>query len=147
MIYIETNKQCGNSLSAELREAGLPSVFGITTRRIVDGSVVKGHPRAFQIDAPEGQRDAIQAILGAHVPDFGNIAKKISGVKAEARKRIDEVAPVWKQANALRKNPNDPIFSKIDAIREKSDLIEAHLATLTDAEAGAYDIENSPLWD
>ena len=68
-------------------------------------------------------------------------------VKAEARKRIDAVAPVWKQVNTVRENPSDPMFKKIDAIREKSELIEAHLATLTDGEAGKYDIENSPLWD
>jgi len=68
-------------------------------------------------------------------------------VKAEARKRIEAVAPVWKQVNTARENPSDPMFKKIDAIRDKSELIEAHLATLTDSEAGEYDIENSPLWD
>ena len=68
-------------------------------------------------------------------------------VKTEARKRIDAIAPLWKQMNAARENPSDAIFSEIDVIRKKSNMIEAHLDTLTDAEAGAYDIENSPIWD
>jgi hypothetical protein len=54
---------------------------------------------------------------------------------------------LWKQMNAARENPSDAIFSEIDVIRKKSNMIEAHLDTLTDAEAGAYDIENSPIWD
>ena len=89
-------------------------------------------------------------------------------VKAEARKRIDAVAPDYQRenANALwlslleKRQDGDTLTTAekawasaarqmrltIKDIRNKSNLIEAHLATLTDAEAGAYDIENSPLW-
>ena len=73
--------------------------------------------------------------------------QSVRQVKAEAGRRIDAIAPLWKQMNAARENPSDAIFSEIDVIRKKSNMIEAHLDTLTDAEAGAYDIENSPIWD
>ena len=68
-------------------------------------------------------------------------------VKKEAAKRIDNVAPIWRQVNRIRENPSDPMFKKIDVIRKKSNMIEAHLDTLTDVEASVYDIENSPFWD
>ncbi len=147
MIYLQTNKKFADSLSAELAAAGLPVSYGFGTRRTVNGNIEKGHPRAFTIDVSESRRADVQAVLDAHVPNFGHVAKKTNKVKVEARRRIDAVAPVWKQVNTARENPSDPMFKKIDAIRDKSELIEAHLATLTDSEAGEYDIENSPLWD
>jgi hypothetical protein len=147
MIYLETDKTFSNSISAELKAAGLPAAFGMTTRRIIDGKVQKGHSRALTIDVDESQRSTVQSVLDAHVPFFDHADKKIAEVKAEARRRIDAIAPLWKQMNAARENPSDAIFSEIDVIRKKSNMIEAHLATLTDAEAGAYDIENSPFWD
>ncbi len=147
MIYIETEKELSGSFLSELESAGLPRSFEVTRRRVINGKVEKGHPRALRIEAPEGQRDVIQAILDAHVPNFEHVDRKILETKFEASRRINEVAPLWKQMNVARENPNNPIFKEIDSIRKKSDSIEAHLTTLTDAEAGVYDIENSPFWD
>ncbi len=102
---------------------------------------------AERADSGAGKSPKIVGKVMDNTPTPPTVASRILDAKAEASRRINEVAPVWKQTNALRKNPNNPIFKEIDSIREKSDLIEAHIETLTDAEAGAYDIENSPLWD
>ncbi len=148
-MIIETNKQVSRSFDADLKSAGL--VFNSvswSTRRTINGKVEKGHPRALIIpDLTDADIPAVQAVLDAHVPDFGHVDRKILETKAHASKRIGAIAPLWKQMNAARENPKDAIFSKIDVIRKKSNMIEAHLDTLTDAEAGAYDIENSPIWD
>lgn len=97
-------------------------------------------------DSEAGKSPIIAGQIVDSTPPPPTVASRILDTKAEAAMRINKIAPLWKQANTIRENPNDPIFNQIDAIREKSNLIEAHLATLTDAEAGAYDIENSPLW-
>ncbi len=168
MIYIETKKQFSDSLSAELEAAGLPTAFGITTRRIVDGVVEKGHPRAVGIDVDESRRAEVQAVIDAHVPNFGHVARKVGETKAEAGRRINARMPEWKQRNYLayslevtRKvqagetptaEENATIafiegewaFAK--AVRAASDVIEAQVQAMTDAEAGAFDVAASPEW-
>jgi len=162
MIYIQTNKDIGDTFSAELVAAGLPSVFNITTRRIINGVVSKGHPRAFAIDVDESRRADVQAVLDAHVPFFGHADRKIAETKAEANRRILAILPEWKQRNytarAVEKvaagevgddewNAMHTAWQQIKAVRVASDAIEAEINALTDEQAGQYDVSASPLWD
>jgi hypothetical protein len=95
----------------------------------------------------EEHRAAVEAIMAAHVPFHGHAAKKTAEVKREANRRIEAVAPVWKQLNAVRAaKPNDPLFAAVDAIRAASDAIEARLKGMTDAEAGAFDVATAVEW-
>jgi len=162
MLYIETDKQFGDTLSAELQAAGLPIAFGMSTRRVVDGRVEKGHPRAFTIDVDESRRAEVQAVLDAHVPFFGHADIKIAETKAEANRRILAILPEWKQRNytarAVEKvaagevgddewNAMSAAWTAIKAVRVASDAIEAEINALTDEQAGQYDVSASPLWD
>lgn len=53
-------------------------------------------------------------------------AERIAAIKAEAGRRIDEFAPLWKQLNAERAGDADSaaLFARIDAIRAASDALE-----------------------
>lgn len=93
-------------------------------------------------------------------------ALKIAEAKAEASRRILTRLPDWKQRNYLahsleltRKGEDnltpeetasiafmEAEWEYAKSIREASNLIEAHIATLTDEEAGAYDVSASELW-
>lgn len=162
MLYIETDKQLSVSFSDELEAASLPREFQDTTRRIIDGEVSKGHPRAIGIDVDESRRAGVQAVIDAHVPDFGHVATKIAETKAEANRRIIAILPEWKQRNytarAVEKvaagevgddewNAMQTSWQQIKAVRVASDAIEAEIAALTDEQAGRYDVAASPLWD
>ena len=161
MIYLETDKELGNAFGAELVAAGLPSVFSITTRRIINGVVSKGHPRAVGMDVGESRRAEVQAVIDAHVPFFGHVASKVQETKAEANRRILAILPEWKQRNytarAVEKvasgevgddewNAMQTAWRQIKAIRIASDAIEAEIYALTDAEAGAFSPSISSHW-
>jgi len=45
-------------------------------------------------------------------------------IKAEAKRRIESIAPLWRQINAMREG-DTALFDKIDAIRAASDKLEA----------------------
>ena len=69
-------------------------------------------------------------------------AEKIKWIKAKAAEAINNTAPVWKQMNLLRAWVNggtkDTRFDQIDAIRTKSDQLEAQVnAATTVAEINA----------
>ena len=162
VIYVETDKQFSNSLSAELEAAGLPAAYGISTRRVVDGVIEKDHPRALNIDVDESRRADVQAVLDAHIPFFGHADRKIAETKAEANRRILAILPEWKQRNytarAVEKvaagevgddewNAMNAAWTAIKAIRLASDAIEAEINALTDEQAGQYDVSANPLWD
>lgn len=161
MIYIETQNEFSASLFDELVAAGLPAAYAVTTRRIIDGKVSKGHPRALSIDVDESRRADVQAVINAHVPDFGHVATKIAETKAEAGRRILAILPDWKQRNYAARaveiiadeevgsdewNEMQAAWRQIEAVRTASDVIEAQIADLTDAEAGAFDVAASPEW-
>ncbi len=68
--------------------------------------------------------------------EIANIkAEKIKWIKAKAAEAINNVAPVWKQMNLLRAWVNggtkDTRFDQIDAIRTKSDQLEAQVNAAT----------------
>lgn len=86
----------------------------------------------------------------------------IAETKAEANRRILAILPEWKQRNytarAVEKvaagevgddewNAMSAAWTAIKAVRVASDAIEAEIATLTDEQAGQYDVAASPLWD
>ena len=69
-------------------------------------------------------------------------AEKIKWIKAKAGEEINAIVPVWKQMNLLRAQVNggtkDARFDQIDAIRTKSDQLEAQVnAAITVAEINA----------
>ena len=91
---------------------------------------------------------------------------KIKEVKIEARRRIEAIAPPWKQDNMAgfllrlqdkevitpeeltEKTAINSLYDQIKAIRGKSDLIEADINALTIYEDLVnFDIANNPLWD
>ena len=169
-MYIETEKICSGSFFGELKAAGLE--FGSiewTTRRIVNGKVEKGHPRAlFIAELGDEHIDTVQAVVDAHVHNFNHAVERISEVKAEAKRRIGLLALPYQRENAaalwtslLEKRVNgDTLTQKqinqakavrdlriaIDDVRTASDAIEAEIALLSDENAGLYDIVNSILW-
>jgi hypothetical protein len=90
-------------------------------------------------------------------------------VKAEANRRITERMPEWKQRNYIafnlemeRKERKGEVLTPEElalvtftegewefakAIRSASNVIEAEIALLTDAEAGVFDVENHIKWN
>ena len=72
----------------------------------------------------------------------------IERVKYHAQRRIDQVAPLWRQLNDLR-GPGaeaDARFAAIDAIRTASEAIEIEIAASDASALDALDIPNHPLW-
>lgn len=65
-------------------------------------------------------------------------AALIGAAKAEAGRRIDAIAPLWRQTNLLRDvGPGAPEFAAIDAVRAASNRLEALLAAASDDELAA----------
>ena len=61
-------------------------------------------------------------------------------IKREARRRIDRVAPLWRQLNDLRSDDSTAAhrFAKIDAIRSASDEIERALGDTLDHDLAEF---------
>lgn len=75
-------------------------------------------------------------------------ATALRRVKREASRRIEAIAPIWRQLNDQRApSPESAArFAAIDAIREASNLIEAEVETLSATALDAIDIAAHPLW-
>ncbi len=72
----------------------------------------------------------------------------IRRVKREAARRIEAIAPLWRQLNDQR-DPSrlaEERFAAIDAIRTASNAIEAEIAPLSAAAAASFEVANHPLW-
>lgn len=69
-------------------------------------------------------------------------------VKREAARRIEAIAPLWRQLNDQRAPTPESTarFTAIDAIRAASNLIEADVVDLPAAALDALDIAAHPLW-
>lgn len=69
-------------------------------------------------------------------------------IRAEARRRIEAISPVWRQMNDMRTpTPASAArFAAIDAIRAASALIEQDLAETGSAALGSFPIADHPLW-
>ncbi|WP_311270843.1 hypothetical protein [Sphingobium sp. WCS2017Hpa-17] len=75
-------------------------------------------------------------------------ATAVRQVKREAARRIEAVAPMWRQLNDQRA-PSDAgaaRFAAIDAVRAASDAIEAEIAGAAKAALVALNIAHHPLW-
>ena len=68
--------------------------------------------------------------------------------KREAARRIDAVAPIWRQMNDMRApGPDaDARFAAIDAIRAASTLIERQIASASADRLAALDIAAHDAW-
>ena len=69
-------------------------------------------------------------------------------IKREAQRRIEIVAPLWRQLNDLRSGAPDAArrFAEIDAIRHASERVEAELTATGDADLASFDVTGSPYW-
>lgn len=75
-------------------------------------------------------------------------AQLVAAIKREAARRIDQVAPIWRQLNDARAPSAQGArrFAQIDAIRDASNAIEALLADVADRDLGAFPISHNPAW-
>lgn len=76
-------------------------------------------------------------------------ALRSSAVKMEARRRIEAVYPLWKQVNILRDGTADEIQAMrvaINAVRNKSDAIEASIEEMTTQELMSFKVQHDSLW-
>lgn len=72
----------------------------------------------------------------------------LPAIRAEARRRIEAISPVWRQMNDMRTPTpaSTARFAAIDAIRAASALIEQDLAETGTAALGSFPIADHPLW-
>lgn len=75
-------------------------------------------------------------------------AELVRATKREAARRIDEVAPLWRQLNDAR-SPSaegDRRFAQVNAIRAASDEIEAAILKTPDAQLIDFPVRSNQLW-
>ncbi|MES2905077.1 MAG: hypothetical protein V4696_12905 [Pseudomonadota bacterium] len=76
-------------------------------------------------------------------------AATVSGIRAEANRRILMIAPLWRQINDLRAIDTPAAkrrFAAIDAIRAASTLVEQDAAETASDALSEFPIANHPLW-
>lgn len=75
-------------------------------------------------------------------------ARLRAAIKRDAARRIDQIAPIWRQLNDARtpSAEGERRFAQVDAIRDASDAIEALLADVADRDLGAFPISDNPAW-
>lgn len=98
--------------------------------------------------AASGQVIALQDGVPALAPRTPTRAQLVQAIKAEAARRIELIAPLWRQLNDTR-NPTPESaarFAAIDAIRTASNLIEQDLAETDTPGLPAFPITDHPLW-
>lgn len=91
------------------------------------------------------------------------LARSIEAVKAEAHRRITAIAPLWRQSNdnaliaaaAIELNAGATVRdfvpalerrAQIDAIRTASDVLEAAIGAMGEAEIAALDVTAAEHW-
>jgi hypothetical protein len=75
-------------------------------------------------------------------------AQLVAAIKREAARRIDQVAPIWRQVNDARSPTAEGArrFAQIDAIRDASDAIESLLDYAAARDLGAFPVSDNPAW-
>ena len=75
-------------------------------------------------------------------------ARAIQRTRREAARRIEHIAPLWRQMNDMRApGPDaDARFAAIDAIRAASTLIERQIASASAEQLAALDIAAHDAW-
>lgn len=84
-----------------------------------------------------------------HVPAAARRAATARRVRAEARRRIEEISPIWQQLNDLRDSMTPEAgdrFDRIDAVRAASNQIETRLAGIPADELQVLDIKALAEW-
>lgn len=111
---------------------------------------------------------AVQAIIDGFDALADARAKKVAAVKNEARRRILEIVPEWKQANLTARaselskiraerawtaeeqaewDAGQALWDQVKAIRVASNLVEADILAIEDWQAvGAVDVKASARW-
>ena len=71
-----------------------------------------------------------------------------NSVRSEAARRIRAVSPIWRQINDTRESTpeGEARFSRIDAIRDASNLIENQLSDAAAKALADFPIATHPLW-
>lgn len=87
-------------------------------------------------------------IIARRVDTGAQRAQLVAAIKREAARRIDQVAPIWRQLNDTRAPSAQGArrFAQIDAIRDASNAIEALLAAAADRDLGAFPVSTNPAW-
>lgn len=133
---------------------GLPT-FYLTEKQAPDGATKVTEKRFAQLLDAQSEGHAIKAgksgqpIIQKAKPNAAALRVSIERqVKREARRRIEEISPIWRQLNDNRKPSaeGDARFAKIDAIREASEAIAAVAQDLPAAKLSELSIGNHPLW-
>lgn len=72
----------------------------------------------------------------------------LAAIRAEARRRIEAISPIWRQMNDMRTPTpaSEARFAAIDAVRAASALIEQDLAETATTALGRFPIADHPLW-
>lgn len=75
-------------------------------------------------------------------------AALVLAIKAEAARRIEAIAPLWRQLNDSRAPTPESAarFAAIDAIRGASALIEQDLTATADKGLRGFPVADHPLW-
>lgn len=82
------------------------------------------------------------------VMEIDQRATSLAAVKMEARRRIEAVAPIWRQLNDTR-SPSDAgalRFARIDAIRSASAALEAIVQATADDALSSLSLADHPAW-
>lgn len=85
----------------------------------------------------------------AQLPDASDRRRQLRGaIRAEARRRITQISPLWRQLNDLREQTPAATarFARIDAIRAASTLIEQNLAEAPASALSTFPVATHLLW-
>jgi len=66
-----------------------------------------------------------KSLIKEIINNYKNTELKRSKIKLIAAEKINSIAPLYKQLNMVREDPNNSIFSRIDAVRFHSNNLEA----------------------
>lgn len=66
-------------------------------------------------------------------------------IKSEAEHRILNIAPLWKQINAIS-DPDDTITNTVKAVREASNNFETLVSNMTESELKKVDVKTWQGW-
>lgn len=71
-----------------------------------------------------------------------------ASIKREAARRIEQIAPPWRQLNDMREHTpeGEERFAQIEVIRDASNQIESLLADVSSADLPDFPVQSNPLW-
>lgn len=104
-----------------------------------------GAPQLIQVNVPISAEDKAQNKLDQAAAKKILRRQIVRDIKAQAEEKINRIAPLHAQVNALRGplGASDPIFAKIDAIRARSNEMETNLEAVDDDDLPSVDLPGS----